>query len=95
LTDLDGISFGLLCLSSAELGGILDDLKAGKRTSPTAREGVKSNPLVKMAREERMILHRCASEFGLSPSSRSGIRVQAAAQEPSKLDLLISGKRVD
>ena len=92
LTPLHGMAFGLLCLASAGLAQALKGVAEQGEKTTSQRGGDRLSVPKRIENYERERLERMLAEFGLTPSSESRV-TRSPSATPTKLDLLIQGKK--
>lgn len=88
LTEADVVAVGMLCESFAQYLAARAVVEEKGMIETTDNGYVYAHPAVGMMKAARADVLKFAREFGMTPSARSRIRVDAAEQEPSLADLL-------
>lgn len=88
LTTVDRAAIELYCTQYSIYRQALEDIKKNGLTTFNIRNGSKANPSVAIARESAKIIKAIATEFGLTPSSRSRIKIPNEEPEDEMEKLL-------
>jgi P27 family predicted phage terminase small subunit len=89
----DETMFAVYCESVARTRRLIAQSIDAPNVIPSRQDSWVKNPIFGQVRDAVSELDRLARQFGLTPSSRSGIRVEIAPAEPSTriLDRVING----
>jgi P27 family predicted phage terminase small subunit len=60
-----------------------------------AKGGLVKNPAVTVANEALVMMHKFASELGMSPASRTRLKVETPKNEPTLVELLFDGVKAN
>lgn len=93
LTELDGRALGMYCEAYSRWRRALEEIRRDGVTSFTDQGGVKSNPAVTVATQAERFMTAILLEFGLTPSSRSRVKTDAAPRDALSDFLLARSKR--
>lgn len=81
LTELDGHALALYCSTYSRWRTACEEIRVGGVTSFTDQGSLKSNPAVSVASQCERFMTAILLEFGLTPSSRSRVKTEAAPRD--------------
>jgi P27 family predicted phage terminase small subunit len=81
LTELDGHALALYCTTYSRWRKACEGIRTGGVTSFTDQGSLKSNPAVSVASQCERFMAAILLEFGLTPSSRSRVKTDAAPRD--------------
>lgn len=81
LTELDGRALGMYCEAYSRWRRALEVIRIDGVTSFTDQGSVKANPAVTVATQAERFMTAILLEFGLTPSSRSRVKTDAAPRD--------------
>jgi P27 family predicted phage terminase small subunit len=81
LTELDGHALALYCSTYSRWRKACEEVRTGGVTSFTDQGSLKSNPAVSVASQCERFMAAILMEFGLTPSSRSRVKTDAAPRD--------------
>jgi len=94
LTNVDRSILELYCVNYSLFVWATEDIRENGHIAKT-RGGDKANPAVAIAREAAKIIKACAVEFGLTPSSRSRIKVPKKKEDDDPMEKLLKSVRTN
>jgi len=92
LTRIDSTAFRFMAEHQAVAIGAVQQLREGGMTIE-GRDGAKKNPLAQIFRDNSMAYLKYATQFGMTPSSRSGMETPPEAEQLSLVEQLFAAVR--
>lgn len=95
LTRVDRAALEAYCVSYARWLQAEEEVEREGITIVGPKGGVMKNPAVSVSLQERAIMHKFAAEFGMTPSSRSRLKVERPDEGQSLAEMLFDGVKDD
>jgi P27 family predicted phage terminase small subunit len=95
LTEADGIVLGNLAQAYATLAQAQRELNRGKLTVISKRGGPRANPLVRIISESTTTINRLCQELGMTPLSRSRLRIDTKPIASDDWDDIFFSQKVE
>jgi P27 family predicted phage terminase small subunit len=92
LSRADGAALGLYCSSFSAMVAAEKEVQAMGLFVETDKGSLKANPAVAMARNARCVCARLLVEFGLTPSSRTRLKVPSVDGSKDDIDGFIASR---
>jgi P27 family predicted phage terminase small subunit len=91
LSEVDGLGLAMLCEAVGQYVEGKEIVEREGAIAISSEGNVYQHPAVALMKSARSEMLKWAREFGMTPSSRSRISVEAKGEEPSLAELLFQG----